>query len=113
MTPYTAYELTSGRATDFNGGLFGLTDSLDSAGLGDAESRLLSALFDADGASPAALGARLAAAPPVVEAALGTLARRGLVETTESGAWLTGEAFGLRRAVRRAGERASAPSRAS
>ena len=115
MTPYTAYELTPGRVAD--GAVYRLADTLaDPAveafgrtGLGPAEVRLLRALFDADGATPAALGARLAAAGPDVEVALGTLARCGLVERTEAGAWLTGEAFGLRRAVRRAGERGAAP----
>ena len=123
MTPYTAYELTPGRVADVSGAVYRLADTLatsDSAaeefgstGLGPAEARLLRVLFEADGATPDALGARLAAPKPDVEVALGTLARRGLVEQTESGAWLTGEAFGLRRAVRRARERGAVRHRAN
>ncbi|HEX9952891.1 MAG TPA: helix-turn-helix domain-containing protein [Rubricoccaceae bacterium] len=121
MTPYTAYELTPGRVADVSGAVYRLADTLADAaaeelehtGLGLAEARLLRVLFEADGATPAALGARLAAPKPDVEVALGTLARRGLVEQTESGAWLTGEAFGLRRAVRRARERGAVRTRAN
>ena len=97
MTPYTAFDLPSGRPP--------LPGPLDAAGIGGVEAALLTALFDADGASPEALGKRTQAPPEAVVEALGALSRRGLVEHDGGVAWLTGEAFGLRRAVRRAGGR--------
>lgn len=114
MTPYTAYNLTPDLPDD--GGVYRLEEAADLQGLnalGHDEASLLDALFDADGATPDALGARTDTPRAAIDAALGALARRGLVETTESGAWLTGEAFGLRRAVRRAGERRALHTRQS
>ena len=95
MTLYTTYEVTPDRPP-FDGG---------AAGLGRTEAGLLDALFAADGATTDALGARLDAPRADVDRALGALGRLGLVEREGDAAWLTGVAFGLRRAVRRAGER--------
>ncbi len=97
MTPYTAFSLPSGSPT--------LPGPLDAAGLASYEAALLTALFDADGASPESLVSRVQASREAVEDALRTLGRRGLIERDGDAAWLTGEAFGLRRAVRRAGSR--------
>ena len=97
MTPYTAFDLPSGRPA--------LPEPLDAAGLGGSEAALLTALFDADGASADALSERARVSREAVDDALGTLGQRGLVERDGDAAWLTGEAFGLRRAVRRAGAR--------
>jgi len=99
MTPYTAFSLPSGRPT--------LPGPLDAAGLARYEAALLTALFDADGASPEALVSRSQVSREAVDDALQTLGLRGLVERDGDAAWLTGEAFGLRRAVRRAGGRAA------
>ena len=98
MTLYTAFDLVpAGPPAD--SGIFG------PAGLDRTEAGLLEALFAADGATTAALRARLDAPHEDVDRALGALGRLGLVEREGDAAWLTGEAFGLRRAVRRAGER--------
>ena len=98
MTLYTAFDLIPAHLSP-DSGVFG------SAGLGGTEAGLLEALFAADGATTAALEARLDAPREDVDRALGALGRLGLVEREGDAAWLTGEAFGLRRAVRRAGER--------
>lgn len=97
MTPYTAFELPLARSP--------LLGPLDAAGIAGVEAALLTALFDADGASPEALGERTQVPPEAITDALQTLSRRGLIERDGDAAWLTGEAFGLRRAVRRAGGR--------
>ncbi len=99
MTPYTAFDLPAGRPA--------LPGPLDAAGLAGVEAALLTALFDADGATADALGERAHASRETVDEALGVLSRRGLVERDGDAAWLTGDAFGLRRAVRRAGGRAA------
>ncbi len=97
MTPYTAFSLPSG--------LPALPGPLDAAGLADFEAALLTALFDADGASSESLVSRIQVSHEDIDDALRTLSRRGLVERDGDMAWMTGEAFGLRRAVRRAGSR--------
>lgn len=97
MTPYSAFSLPSGTPT--------LPGPLDAAGLAGFEAVLLTALFDADGASPEALSERARVSREAVDDALGALGQRGLVERDGDAAWLTGDAFGLRRAVRRAGSR--------
>lgn len=99
MTPYTAFSLPSERPT--------LPGPLDAAGVAGPEAALLTALFDADGASVEALSARTAVSPTAVTDVLVALSRRGLIERDGDAAWLTGEAFGLRRAVRRAGSRSA------
>lgn len=69
------------------------------ARLGLAETRLMTALFAADGATEAALGRRVAAHRPAVVATLDALTRRGLVEQAASRVWLTAGGFALRRAT--------------
>ena len=106
MTLYSAFELdptwlppnTNAASSDAHV-VFG------AAGLDRSAADVLAALFDADGATPAALSARAHASASTVVGALGTLRRLGYVERDGEAAWLTGAAFGLRRAVRRAGER--------
>ncbi len=71
---------------------------LSDARLGPAEARLLSALFDADGATEVALGRRVAERRAAVVASLDALTRRGLVEQAASRVWLTAGGFALRRA---------------
>jgi DNA-binding MarR family transcriptional regulator len=93
MTLYTAFDLApeSDPASDLV--------ALDASAY-----RLLAVLFEADGATPDALGARMHAPREAVDGLLGALSRLGYVEREGDAAWLTGEAFGLRRAVRGAGE---------
>lgn len=109
MTLYSAFELDPARLSpapdlpDAASVVFGV------AGLDRSAADVLAALFDADGATPAALGARAHTSAAAVVGALGTLRRLGYVERDGEAAWLTGAAFGIRRAVRRATERVPVP----
>ena len=108
MSLYTTFELTSSQRTaDIGAAAAAESEStFDIAGLDGPTFDLLAALFEADGATPDALGARVHVPREAVDGLLGTLGRLGYVEREGDAAWLTGEAFGLRRAVRRAGTRA-------
>lgn len=72
--------------------------SLSDPGLAPAEASLLSALFDADGATEVALVGRVGTGHRAVLETLDTLTRRGLVEQAASRVWLTAGGFALRRA---------------
>lgn len=113
MTLYTAFELTppGGMPPGESGASLGPEREavLDAAGLDGPTFRLLAALFEADGATLDALGARIHARPEAVDGLLRTLGRLGYVERDGEAAWLTREAFGLRQAVRRAGDRVAVP----
>lgn len=112
MTPYTAFEPTPPRGTPpADDGAAESQAILDAARLDGDAFALLTALFEADGATPDALGARVRAPREAVDGLLGTLGRLGYVERDGDAAWLTGEAFGLRRAVRRAGDHVPIPPR--
>lgn len=105
MTLYTAFERI------LSAGCPAALDRETVPGLDQAATEVLSALFDADGATPEALSARTRTTPSEVDGALGTLGRLGYVEHDGRSAWLTGEAFGLRRSVRRAAARVAVPFR--
>ena len=102
MTFYTAFELT--HADEPIG-------PLAAAGLDAPARQVLRALFDVDGATVEALRERLGAPRETVSRGLKTLKQLGYVEREGASAWLTGQAFGLRRAVRRAGNRVPFRSR--
>jgi len=105
MTLYTAFEMTP-PLTDLGQAAAAAREAaFDLYALDGPTYGVLVALFEADGATPDALGARVSAPREAVDGLLGTLGRLGYVERDGEAAWLTGEAFGLRRAVRRAGER--------
>ena len=104
MTLYTAFELSSPKDVFSAGSGLDSGCVTDAVALDGAAYGLLTALFEADGATPEALGSRVRAPREAVDGLLGTLGRLGYVERDGDAAWLPGEAFGLRRAVQRAGE---------
>ena len=112
MTLYSAFELDPARPpidTSSPETAPGAHVVFGDAGLDRPAADVLAALFDADGATPTALSVRVRTSPDVVAGALGTLHRLGYVERDGNAEWLTGAAFGLRRSVRRAGERGAVP----
>ena len=99
MPLYTAFDLTS-PPSPAGGALQARV-----AGLDAQTADVLSALFEADGSTAEALRMRAHATRAAVDGALGTLEALGYAERDGDAVWLTGAAFGLRRAVRRAGNR--------